>query len=314
KPGPNMDGRPRGERFKDIAADLKAMAGGATRPEGAPSPAPTSSPAPAPEPPKVNVPLAKSDNERARGLVDLDRKFVVDPAAMPPAAGSYFRRRPFLSSEVCRKWRCGYLPRDVGGEDRSGGTMRGRVVYPYLAEDGELLTWFGRDPEYEEKHAKWEAGGKTEREPIKTAFVKGFHKGIELFGQHVLRQEGVKDKLQGLGLVVVEGPNEVIRFDTLGLPVVGLCGNRISEEQAEKVARFAREVGGGTVTLMLDLDEEGRKGLLQCMEHLAQRVPVRVGWSSRMYGGKFKGRQPESLTAEEWTEIREYLIRGQVKV
>ena len=37
KAGPNAEGRPRGERFKEIAADLKAMAGGTTRPEGAPS-------------------------------------------------------------------------------------------------------------------------------------------------------------------------------------------------------------------------------------------------------------------------------------
>ncbi len=32
KPGENCDGKPRGQRFKDIAADLQAMAGGATPP------------------------------------------------------------------------------------------------------------------------------------------------------------------------------------------------------------------------------------------------------------------------------------------
>jgi hypothetical protein len=52
---------------------------------------------------RVNVPLAKSDNERARGLVDLDHKFVVDPAEMPPAASRYFRQRPFLTPEVCKR-------------------------------------------------------------------------------------------------------------------------------------------------------------------------------------------------------------------
>src|SRR5205807_9367732 len=37
KPGENAGGRPRGERFKQIAADLKAMAEGVVRPEGAPA-------------------------------------------------------------------------------------------------------------------------------------------------------------------------------------------------------------------------------------------------------------------------------------
>ena len=30
------------------------------------------------------------------------------------------------------------------------GTMRGKVVYAYHAADGELLTWFGRDPDFED--------------------------------------------------------------------------------------------------------------------------------------------------------------------
>ena len=93
KPGPNMGGRPRGDRFKAIAADLRMMVEG-TLVSPLPAAAPVAPAAPAPEVPKVNVPLAKSDNERARGLVDLDRKFVVDPAEMPPAASGYFRRRP----------------------------------------------------------------------------------------------------------------------------------------------------------------------------------------------------------------------------
>src|SRR5205807_8418213 len=106
---------------------------------GRPVPASARAPAPAPEP-KANVPLARSDNERARTLTELDRKFTLDLAEMPPKASSYFRRRPFLSPEVCRTWRMGYLPRSTG-EDKSGGTMRGKVVYPYPSETGEALRW-----------------------------------------------------------------------------------------------------------------------------------------------------------------------------
>ena len=170
KPGASGGGRPRGERFKEIAKDLQAMTGGET---GTPSPAPAAPAAPVIE--KVNVPLKDSENERARGLTALDAKFLVETADMSPKASRYFRTRPYLTPEVCRRWRMGYLPRDTGGEDKSGGTMRGKVVYGYPNEAGEVLTWFGRDPEFEEKRQQWEASGPTEKEPEKFHFVKGFH-------------------------------------------------------------------------------------------------------------------------------------------
>src|SRR5207244_5667624 len=135
--------------------------------------------------------------------------------------------RPFLSPEVWARWRAGYLPRDAG-EDKSGGTMRGKIVYGYPSEEGEILTWFGRDPEFEDKHKSWEATDKAEREPEKFHFVKGFHRGLELFGQHRLHEDGNAEKLKTLGLIVVEGSNDVMKLDTLGVPAVGLCSNTIT--------------------------------------------------------------------------------------
>lgn len=305
KPGENAGGRPRGDRFKQIAADLRAMVQGF--PSAQPSTvAPSPTVLPAPPPPKVNLPLARSDNERARGLADLDDKFITDPAAMPPAAASYFRRRPFLSSEVCRKWRVGYLPRDVGGEDKQGGTMRGKVVYAYLSEQGEVLTWFGRDPEFEEKHRNWLACGREGREPEKFHFVKGFHRGLELFGQNGrerLAQPGYRDQLRKIGLVVVEGPNDILALDSLGVPAVALCSNMVTSEQAAKIARWAYALAGGVVTLMLDCDPEGENGARQAVWELSQRCQVQLAWSPTMFGGKFKGRQPESLSAEDWEQL-----------
>jgi 5S rRNA maturation endonuclease (ribonuclease M5) len=258
----------------------------------------------------VNIPLKDSENERARALTELDRKFLVEVGTMSPKASAYFRRRTFLTPEVCGRWRMGYLPRDVGGEDKSGGTMRGKIVYGYLSEDGQVLTWFGRDPEWEEKHQKWGSSDRSEREPEKFHFVKGFHRGLELFGQHMLSAGGKEEKLQGMGLLVVEGPNDVIRLDTLGVPAVGLCSNTITREQAAKAACLARRVAGGVVTVFLDEDEEGENGMKQCLGYLAQLVPVRLAWTRKMFGGKFQGRQPESLTLPEWQEIEEYLKTG----
>jgi hypothetical protein len=308
KPGPNNGGRPRGERFRAIARDLLAMAGGTPVGERPAVAAPAAA-APKPEPPKVNTPLSRSENERARALTELDVKFVRDIDSMPPAASAYLRRRPYLSPEVMRDWRVGYLPRNAGG-DQSGGTMRGKLVYSFHGSDGNLLTWFGRDPEYEEKHARFELTDKSQREPAKFHFVAGFHRGIELFGQERLRGPEAAERVRGLGLILVEGPNDVIRLSTLGVPAVALCSNTISREQAAKAAELAYGVAGGSVTVLLDCDAEGEKGMKQALGYLAQQVPVRLGWTSGMHGGKFKGRQPESLTPEEWAAIAAFLRSG----
>lgn len=188
--------------------------------------------------------------------------------------------------------------------------MRGKIVYGYPSESGDLLTWFGRDPEFEEKHQKWEAGGKTDREQEKFHFIKGFHRGLELFGQHALHSPEAAEALKALGLVVVEGPNDAIRLDTLGVPVVALCSNRISREQAAKAAKLAREVACGIVTVLLDCDPEGEEGMKQFLGYLAQLCPVRLAWTSKMYSRRFRGRQPETLTLEEWQRIESYLKTG----
>ncbi len=301
KPGANAGGRPRGERFKEIATDLQAMV------EGHPGTAAvTPTPTPVPAAPKVNVPLKDSDNERARGLVNLDAKFIVDIAAMSPKAAGYFRKRPYLTRDLCKRWRMGYLPRDVGGEDKSGGTMRGKIVYAYCNDAGEVLSWFGRDPEFEDKHQKWEAGGRADKEPEKFHFVKGFHRDIELFGVHRLR-EHVREQIQKLGLILVEGPNDVIRLDMLGVPAVALCSNNITREQAPIAARLAKELASGIVTIMLDCDDEGLNGMKQCLGYLAQMTPVRLAWTGQMHGGKFRGRQPESISVEEWSVLKQHL-------
>jgi hypothetical protein len=48
----------------------------------------------------------------------------------------------------------------------------------------------------------------------------------------------------------------------------------------------------------------GAHGALQV---LAERTAVRLAWSPRMHGGRFKDRQPESVTAEEWSAVESRL-------
>jgi DNA primase len=249
------------------------------------------------EQPPRNRPLAESDNERARELLTLDAQFTTDVAQMPPEASSYFRQRPFLTSEAAAQWRMGYLPQSAKS------LLRGKIVYGYAGSDGELLTWFGRDPRYEAKLTDWKASDRSEAEPIKTQFVKGFHRGLELYGEHQVRASAAPHRHPQVGLIVVEGPNDAIRLNTLGLKAVAVCSNTITQQQAQRAARLARETTDGAITLLFDCDEEGERGAQQALPILAEYGPVRLGWSARMHGGAFRGWQPERMGAEEWQRL-----------
>jgi hypothetical protein len=301
KPGANAGGRPRGERFKDIAADIAAMVEGRTATaEPAPPTAPSKKPA---DPPKINQPLAESTNERARELVALDEQFITDVAKMPPEASRYFRHRPFLTPETCQKWRVGYLPQSAKS------LLRGKIVYGYDSADGKLLTWFGRDPRYEQKAAEWKASDRSEPEPVKTQFVQGFHRGLELYGEHAVREAARERSASATGavLILVEGSNDAIRMHALDAMAVAVCSNTITRDQAERAAKLSRDVADGTILLLFDCDEEGEHGSQQALALLAEYAPVRLGWSRSMYGGRYKDRQPESLAQDEWRELLSHL-------
>ena len=176
-----------------------------------------------------------------------------------------------------------------------------------LSDDGEVLTWFGRDPEYEGKRHEWVVGGKQGNEPEKYHFVSGFQRGLELFGQHRLGDEEFRQRARETGLLVVPGPNDVIALEALGAPAVGLCATAITAEQAEKLASFSRETGS-VVTVMLDCTEDGELAARVFVVELAQHCPVRLAWSTAMHSGAFKGRKADSLTNEEWERIRPFLV------
>ena len=71
-----------------------------------------------------------------------------------------------------------------------------------------------------------------------------------------------------------------------------------------KIGRYAKELSGGTVTLMLDNDLEGEHGAQTALWEIAQQgVQVRLSWSRTSHEGKFADRQPESLTEHEWMDV-----------
>jgi len=256
-----------------------------------------------------NLPLAESEKEAARQLLDIDEKFRVDAGEMNPKAARYVRARPYLTSELMEKWRMGYLPNDGGG-DKRGWSMRGCIVYAFVSSDNKLLGWIGRDPAYEEKEAEFLAIGPERRgdkkPPVKHKFPKGFRRGLELFGQQGrrLKEPGYREAVAAHGILVVEGFNDVIALDALGVPAVGICSNKITAEQVEKIAYWSKRLCEGKVTLMFDCQDTGDEGAKEALWLLAeQHVDVRLAWSQAMHGGEFRGRQPESLTREEWESV-----------
>lgn len=252
-----------------------------------------------------NSALIDADDPRIRELHNLDEKLVRDVSTMNPAAAGYVRRHPCLTSESMTKWRCGYLPHDGGG-DKRGWSLRGSILYPVLSEHGQVLAWVGRDVQHEQKERDFKQLSPVERSgkepPAKHRFPKGFHRGVELFGQHAarLKEPGYREFIARNGLILVEGFNDVIGLDNLGVPALGIMSNRMTDAQGEKVIRFATQLGIRRVNLMFDCEATGVEGAKEALWFFAEReMDVRLVWTPTMHQGAFQGRQPETLTQAE---------------
>ncbi len=297
---PSTD-RLRGDEFKAAVTKLKEINGLIDSPAPmnrksndtpAASPSKTSSDDPSPQ----NQPLRLK--EKTQGLVSLWEECVVEVADMSPPAAAYFRERPWLTPELCHKWKMGYLPRN------GRSLLRGTVIYAHQNEESEILSYSGRDVRFDEKWQKWTRDGRPEKgKPNKHRYVKGYHKGLELYGQQANRLEDrrLKESLGKLGLVIVEGQNDVIRLDELGIAAVGLCSNRATDKQVDKIERIARQASQGRVILMPDNDEEGETGAKDLLWQLAsQGLSPMLAWSRTSHDGRFNSLQPEDITAAQW--------------
>ncbi len=294
-------GRLRGDEFKAAVATLRVIAKGDAVPrqldseqrsetETAAVPDSRSS--------EVNVPLKRHPKEAARKLEDLYADLVTDPAEMPPNAAKYFRERPWLTPEVCADWGLGYLPRN------GRSLLRGWIVYTQRNPRGDVISYSGRDPNYEDKYRDFTATGRrADKQPNKHRYVSGYQRGLELYGQQAVRleQKRIRKSLTELGLIVVEGANDVIRLDTLDAAAVGLCSNRATDEQIAKIVRFARDAAQSRIVLLPDCDKQGEEGFQELLWKLNEaQLSVRLGWSSAMLGGAFAGRQPEQISDDDW--------------
>jgi 5S rRNA maturation endonuclease (ribonuclease M5) len=295
-------GKPTGKEFYAIAQDLEAIAGGKLGPEVTVKPDPSvRQDVAAVIEGQPNVPLAQSDNENARKLVTLDEQLTIQLEDLSAAPSAYARRRPFLLSEAnARECHCGYMP----GSSKS--SLRGHWVFGVQSEQGEPLAWIGRNVRYDDEYAKWLAGGRQGREPMKYRFPNQslFRRGLELYGQEFLRDEQFSESLERYGIVLVEGFTDRLRLHQLGVLSLAMMSNRITDEQTNLLARYAREYGYNRVGVMHDADTPGDEGAKESLWRLHEHgIDAYLVWSRRKFDGAYVDRQPESLTDDEWQAI-----------
>jgi DNA primase len=150
------------------------------------------------------------------------------------------------------------------------------------------------------------ADGRQGREPIKYRFPNQslFRRGVELYGQEFLRDEQFGESLERYGILLVEGFTDRLRLHQLGVMSLAMMSNRITDEQGERLVRYAKEYGYNRVGVMHDADSPGDDGAKETLWRLHERdIDAYLVWSRRKFGGQFVDRQPESLTEDEWKEI-----------
>lgn len=244
---------------------------------------------------QINVPLVRHEKEAARELADLHKDLVTDVSQMSPAAATYLRpREHWMTSELMQKWGCGWIP----GNGRSL-FRKNYFVYTHRNARGEIVSYSGRDLNFESKWEKWLRAAKPEgKKPNKHRYVSGFKRGAELYGGFAsrLNEPPLKESLSKHGLVVVEGMNDVIRLDELGICAVGLCSNRATEQQIDILVKYARQVANNRILLMPDCDEEGEAGFKDLLWRLAENhVEIKLGMCNGTSERQCSGLQPEDI-------------------
>ena len=101
----------------------------------------------------------------------------------------------------------------------------------------------------------------------------GDKRGFSLRGHviyHVYSDNGKILAWAGRDPNVVEGFNDVINLDTLGIPAVAIMSNRITETQVAKITAWAKQLGNNKVTLLFDCEPTGDEGAKEAIWLFAQ--------------------------------------------
>ena len=148
---------------------------------------------------------------------------------------SYVNERG-LSDEIARTFGIG----SFSGK----GSMQGRFVIPIHNANGELVAYAGRSVDGTEPRYK---------------FPAGFHKSLELFNLHRVKDD--------LSVVLVEGFFDCMKVTQAGFPCVALMGSTMSKKQEQLLAEHF-----GHVIVMLDGDEAGKVAAQGIADRLRQVI------------------------------------------
>jgi DNA primase len=175
-------------------------------------------------------------------------------------AHPYLKERG-LTEETAQKFSVGFFA--------GKGSMHDRIVIPIHNPKGELVAYAGRSIDGSEPRYK---------------FPAGFHKSMELYNLHRVREE--------VSVVLVEGFFDCIKVTQAGFPCIALMGAIMSNTQ-EKLIRehFAQ------VVVMLDGDEAG-KGAAEGIADRLRRIVYQVDVVTLA-----DGMQPDQLSTDELHQL-----------
>ena len=183
-------------------------------------------------------------------------------------AHSYLKERG-LTEETIATFGLGYCAK---------GVLRGHIAIPIHNRDGELVGYAGRFP------------GTPEKGQGKYRLPKGFRKSLEVFNLHRAAQSN-----QDAPLVIVEGFFDCIALHQRGYErVVALMGSSFSDAQEEAIIDIATD---GRVIVFFDNDEAGRKGAVEAVWRLTQRIYAKAIFAP---GDR---RQPEDMSPHEMRHL-----------
>lgn len=171
-----------------------------------------------------------------------------------------------LTAATIASYGIGYCPK---------GCLRGYVAIPIRNRDGALVAYIGRWP------------GEPEAGKPKYKLPKGFRKSLELFNL-----DRAVAANASMPLLVVEGIFDCLRLVQFGYTrTVALLGSSLSKRQELLLADLAGTTG--SIYLLLDADEAGRKGAADAAGRLCRSCMVRV-----IDIGEYR-QQPEHLKRHE---------------
>ena len=302
--GSMPSGKLTGKAFRNAAKTLLAIQSGEHPKEPVEKLKPNPRAKEKPKQPSIddqpNIPLSQSENENIRRLANLDDQFIVDPSKMPPAARRYMQSREWMTPELMKQARCGYLP------SSAKGTLRGMWVFGVMDENGEPLAWVGRNLKYKEKREEWEHNGRQGKEPTKYRFPSKayFRRKFELYGQHDLGRPEIQEAIERIGLTVTEGFNDVLRLGTLGIPSVGIMSNRLTLCQVEAISRWSSDIRASRINVLFDANNQGDAGAKEAIW-----IFSRAGLTTNLiwHTGITQNREVETISPDE---IEKYMLKS----